>query len=66
MTANAPILGVSVGQKPAAGVIDIPTYIDQHPIGSFQIGITFICAAVLFIDGFDTQAIDPNLRSQTH
>jgi MFS transporter, AAHS family, 4-hydroxybenzoate transporter len=50
-------MDVAVGHKPAPHVIDVPRYIDLHPIGGFQIGVTLICAAVLFIDGFDTQAI---------
>jgi AAHS family 4-hydroxybenzoate transporter-like MFS transporter len=38
-------------------LIDIPQFIDEHPVGSFQIRVMLLCAAVLFIDGFDTQAI---------
>ena len=34
-----------------------PSIIDRHPVGSFQLRLLLICAAVLFIDGFDTQAI---------
>ena len=37
--------------------IDIVDFIDRYPIGAFQIGILLTCAAVLFLDGFDTQAI---------
>lgn len=37
--------------------IDVPALIDRLPIGSFQIRVLLICAAVLFVDGFDTQAI---------
>jgi MFS transporter, AAHS family, 4-hydroxybenzoate transporter len=50
-------MDVAIGQKPPPHVIDVPRCIDQHPIGAFQIGVALICAAVLFIDGFDTQAI---------
>ncbi|BAM87550.1 4-hydroxybenzoate transporter [Bradyrhizobium oligotrophicum S58] len=37
--------------------IDVPALIDRLPIGKFQIRVLLICAAVLFVDGFDTQAI---------
>jgi MFS transporter, AAHS family, 4-hydroxybenzoate transporter len=42
------------GSGPA---IDIVDFIDQRPIGGFQIRLLLMCAAVLFLDGFDTQAI---------
>jgi MFS transporter, AAHS family, 4-hydroxybenzoate transporter len=41
----------------AAAVIDISETIDRLPVGGFQIRVLLICAAVLFVDGFDTQAI---------
>jgi MFS transporter, AAHS family, 4-hydroxybenzoate transporter len=37
--------------------IDLVDFIDRQPIGGFQIKLLLICAAVLFLDGFDTQAI---------
>src|SRR6516164_7833519 len=37
--------------------IDIADFIDRHPVGGFQIAVLLTCAAVLFLDGFDTQAI---------
>ncbi len=43
--------------KPPAGAIDIAAVIDQQPVGRYQIRLLLLCAAVLFIDGFDTQAI---------
>lgn len=43
--------------KPPAGAIDIAAVIDQQPVGGYQIRLLMLCAAVLFIDGFDTQAI---------
>src|SRR6187402_1517736 len=47
---------------PAAGAIsgdsvDVAAFIDAQPVGRFQIRLLLLCAAVLFIDGFDTQAI---------
>jgi MFS transporter, AAHS family, 4-hydroxybenzoate transporter len=40
-----------------ASSIDVAAYIDAQPVGAFQIRLLLICAAVLFLDGFDTQAI---------
>ena len=37
--------------------IDVVEFIDQQPVGGFQIKLLLLCAAVLFLDGFDTQAI---------
>src|SRR6201988_256064 len=44
----------SSGDPPA---IDIVDFIDRHSVGGFQVGVLLTCAAVLFLDGFDTQAI---------
>jgi AAHS family 4-hydroxybenzoate transporter-like MFS transporter len=40
-----------------AGLVDVESVIDQQPIGRYQIRLLLLCAAVLFIDGFDAQAI---------
>jgi AAHS family 4-hydroxybenzoate transporter-like MFS transporter len=40
-----------------AATIDIQDLIDNRPVGRPQIRLLLICAAVLFADGFDTQAI---------
>src|SRR6516225_12072931 len=37
--------------------IDLVDFIDRQPVGGFQIRLLLTCAAVLFLDGFDTQAI---------
>ncbi len=37
--------------------VDVADFIDQQPVGGFQIRLLLTCAAVLFLDGFDTQAI---------
>src|SRR6204780_562208 len=37
--------------------IDVAEFIDQQPVGGFQLKLLLTCAAVLFLDGFDTQAI---------
>jgi len=44
----------SGGSRPTIDIID---FIDRQPIGGFQIKLLLMCAAVLFLDGFDTQAI---------
>ncbi|WP_164935644.1 MFS transporter [Bradyrhizobium guangzhouense] len=41
----------------ASGTIDVAAYVDRQPVGAFQIRVLLVCAAVLFVDGFDTQAI---------
>src|SRR6266436_6134067 len=41
----------------AGGAIDVADFIDQQPVGGFQLRLLLTCAAVLFLDGFDTQAI---------
>lgn len=40
-----------------SGPIDVAGFIDAYPVGRFQVRVLLICSAVLFIDGFDTQAI---------
>src|SRR5450432_1591788 len=40
-----------------AAPVDVAEFIDRQPVGGFQIGLLLTCAAVLFLDGFDTQAI---------
>ena len=37
--------------------VDVAQFIDHQPIGRFQVRLVLLCAAVLFADGFDTQAI---------
>src|ERR1700726_4013916 len=37
--------------------VDVAEFIDAQPVGGFQIRLLLICAAVLFLAGFDTQAI---------
>src|SRR5436853_5308044 len=40
-----------------ASPIDVADFIDRQPVGGFQIRVLLACAGVLFLDGFDTQAI---------
>jgi AAHS family 4-hydroxybenzoate transporter-like MFS transporter len=44
-------------QVVGASQVDVAEFIDQQPVGGFQLRLLLICAAVLFLDGFDTQAI---------
>src|ERR1700736_4792043 len=39
------------------GAIDVADFIDQQTVGAFQIKLLATCAALLCLDGFDTQAI---------
>jgi AAHS family 4-hydroxybenzoate transporter-like MFS transporter len=45
------------GSQVGTSQVDVAEFIDQQPVGGFQIRLLLICAAVLFLDGFDTQAI---------
>jgi AAHS family 4-hydroxybenzoate transporter-like MFS transporter len=40
-----------------APLVDVAEFIDQQSVGGFQLKLLLTCAAVLFLDGFDTQAI---------
>ena len=46
-----------VTQENVASTVDVAEYIDAQPVGGFQLKLLLTCAAVLFLDGFDTQAI---------
>ena len=37
--------------------IDVSALIEERPITGFQWRTLFVCLAVLFMDGYDTQAI---------
>jgi AAHS family 4-hydroxybenzoate transporter-like MFS transporter len=45
------------GAHSGATTVDVAEFIDQQPVGGFQIRLLLTCAAALFLDGFDTQAI---------
>ena len=38
-------------------VVDVAEFVDRQPVGGFQVRLLLTCATVLFLDGFDTQAI---------
>src|SRR6202051_5026961 len=48
---------MAISQAQGSGAIDVAGFIDQQPVGGFQIKLLLTCAAVLFLDGFDTTAI---------
>ena len=50
-------IGVDRRDEPGSYVVDVSEFIDGQPVGRYQIGLLLTCAAVLFVDGFDTQAI---------
>src|SRR3981081_2222158 len=50
-------MAVSEGKRGGASLVAFAEFIDQQPVGGFQIRLLLPCAAVLFLDGFDTQAI---------
>lgn len=41
----------------APSVTDVAAFVDEQPIGRFQVRLLLACAAVLLLDGFDTQGI---------
>lgn len=40
-----------------ASTVDVAEFIDAQPVGAFQVKLLLTCAAVLFLDGFDTTSI---------
>jgi MFS transporter, AAHS family, 4-hydroxybenzoate transporter len=46
--------------RPATGqpaVVDLAAFIDAQPLGSFQVRVALLCAAVLFLESFDSNAL---------
>ena len=50
-------MAISQTEGPSASSVDVAGFIDAQPVGGFQIRLLLTCAAVLFLDGFDTTAI---------
>jgi MFS transporter, AAHS family, 4-hydroxybenzoate transporter len=48
---------MAISQASGAAPVGVVEFIDQQPVGGFQLRLLLACAAVLFLDGFDTQAI---------
>jgi MFS transporter, AAHS family, 4-hydroxybenzoate transporter len=51
------MMTISETEGSGALPVDVAEFIDQQPVGGFQLKLLALCAAVLFLDGFDTQAI---------
>jgi MFS transporter, AAHS family, 4-hydroxybenzoate transporter len=50
-------MAISRNEDNASPAIDVVDFIDRQPVSGFQIRVLLTCAAVLFLDGFDTQAM---------
>src|ERR1700740_301141 len=53
----------------AGASLDVAGFIDAQPVGGFQLRLLLTCAAVLFLDGFDTTAIgyvSPSRAAEWH
>src|SRR3954463_7169316 len=50
-------MAISEAQRGGAPQVEVAEFIDQQSVGGFQLKLLLTCAAVLFLDGFDTQAI---------
>jgi len=40
-----------------AAVVDLAAFIDAQPLGRFQVRVALLCAAVLFLESFDSNAL---------
>jgi AAHS family 4-hydroxybenzoate transporter-like MFS transporter len=40
-----------------ADILDVSTVVNDKPLGAYQIAVIVLCGLLMFIDGFDTQAI---------
>jgi AAHS family 4-hydroxybenzoate transporter-like MFS transporter len=52
-----------------AGTLDVRRLIDERPLSGFQVGVAVLCAAIVFLDGFDALImgyVAPALRAQFH
>jgi MFS transporter, AAHS family, 4-hydroxybenzoate transporter len=50
-------MAILQAQGGSASPVDVADFIDAQPVGGFQLKLLLTCAAVLFLDGFDTTAI---------
>jgi AAHS family 4-hydroxybenzoate transporter-like MFS transporter len=49
--------------------LQLPAFVDERRVSPFQYGVVTLCALVMFIDGFDTQAISymaPAIAKEWH
>jgi AAHS family 4-hydroxybenzoate transporter-like MFS transporter len=45
------------GPVTSASVLDIREFIDERPVGRYQLWVAVMCALIVFVDGFDAQAM---------
>jgi AAHS family 4-hydroxybenzoate transporter-like MFS transporter len=60
---------MAISDTQGAPHVDVVEFIDRQPVGAFQLKLLLTCAAVLFLDGFDTTAIGyvaPSLAREWH
>ena len=53
----------------APPAVDVRRWIDDRPVGKFQISVAVLCGAIVFLDGFDALImgyVAPALRAQFH
>ena len=50
-------MAIPEGESGASSPIDVVEFIDNRPVGGFHLRLFLTCAAVLLLDGFDTQAM---------
>ena len=43
--------------SPSPPTVRLPQFLDERPLGRLQYGVLALCGLVMFLDGFDTQAI---------
>lgn len=51
------------------GTLDVRRLIDDRPVSRFQVGVAVLCAAIVFLDGYDAlimSYVAPALRAQFH
>jgi AAHS family 4-hydroxybenzoate transporter-like MFS transporter len=49
--------------------LQLPAFVDERRVSAFQYGVIALCGLVMFIDGFDTQAISymaPSIAKEWH
>jgi len=54
---------------PRDAPLDVRAFIDAHPLGRYQLLVAGLCAAIVFIDGFDAQVmgfVAPALSADLH
>jgi hypothetical protein len=40
-----------------AAAVDVAEFIDSRPLGGFQLRVALLCASVLFLESFDSNAL---------